>query len=52
MTGVNSSNVVLMDVKSGAVIGDLNGKEQIYPGIHDEDHDCNCGVGSIFRSGS
>lgn len=21
-------------------------------GIHDEDHDCNCGVGSIFRSGS
>lgn len=31
MTGVNSSNVVLMDVKSGAVIGDLNGKEQIYP---------------------
>ena len=31
VTGVNSSNVVLMDVKSGAVIGDLNGKEQIYP---------------------
>lgn len=30
VTGVNSSNVVLMDVKSGAVIGDLNGKEQIY----------------------
>ena len=21
-------------------------------GIHDEDHDCNCGAGSIFRSGS
>lgn len=31
VTGVNSSNVVLMDVKSGAVIGDLNGEEQIYP---------------------
>lgn len=31
MTGVNSSNIVLMDVKSGIVIGDLNGKEQIYP---------------------
>ena len=31
VTGVNSSNVVLMDVKSGAIIGDLNGKEQIYP---------------------
>ena len=31
VTGVNSSNVILMDVKSGNVIGDLNGKEQIYP---------------------
>ena len=31
VTGVNSSNIVLMDVKSGIVIGDLNGKEQIYP---------------------
>lgn len=31
VTGVNSSNVVLMDAKSGTVIGDLNGKEQIYP---------------------
>lgn len=31
VTGVNSSNVVLMDVRSGKVIGDLNGKEQIYP---------------------
>ena len=31
VTGVNSSNVVLMDVKSGKVIGDLNGEERIYP---------------------
>lgn len=31
VTGVNSSNVVLMDVKSGRVIGDLNGEERIYP---------------------
>lgn len=31
VTGVNSSNVVLMDAKSGTVVGDLNGKEQIYP---------------------
>ena len=28
---MNSSNVVLMDVKSGRVIGDLNGEERIYP---------------------
>ena len=31
VTGVNSSNVLLMDVKSGKVIGDLNGEDQIYP---------------------
>ena len=31
VTGVNSTNVVLMDVKSGKVIGDLNGDERIYP---------------------
>ena len=31
VTGVNSTNVVLMDVKSGKVIGDLNGEERIYP---------------------
>lgn len=31
VTGVNSSNVVLMDVKSGKVIGELNGEERIYP---------------------
>ena len=31
VTGVNSSNVLLMDVKSGKVIGNLNGKERIYP---------------------
>ena len=47
VTGVNSSNIVLMDVKSGIVIGDLNGKEQIYPASM-----TNCGAGSIFRSGS
>ena len=31
VTGVNSTNVVLMDAKSGKVIGDLNGEERIYP---------------------
>ena len=31
VSGVNSSNVVLMDVKSGKVIGELNGEERIYP---------------------
>ena len=31
VTGVNSTNVVLMDVKSGKVIGALNGEERIYP---------------------
>ena len=31
VSGVNSSNVLLMDVKSGKVIGNLNGEEQIYP---------------------
>lgn len=31
VTGVNSSNVVLMDVKSGKVIGEMNGEERIYP---------------------
>lgn len=31
VTGVNSANVLLMDVKSGKVIGDLNGEDQIYP---------------------
>ena len=31
VTGVNSANVLLMDVKSGKVIGDLNGETQIYP---------------------
>ena len=31
VTGVNCTNVVLMDVKSGKVIGDLNGEERIYP---------------------
>ena len=31
VTGVNSTNVVLMDVKRGKVIGDLNGEERIYP---------------------
>ena len=31
MSGVNSSNVVLMDVKSGKVIGEMNGEERIYP---------------------
>lgn len=31
VTGVNSTNVVLMDAKSGKVIGDLNGDERIYP---------------------
>ena len=28
---MNSSNVLLMDVKSGKVIGNLNGEERIYP---------------------
>lgn len=28
---MNSSNVVLMDVKSGKVIGEMNGEERIYP---------------------
>ena len=31
VTGVNSTNAVLMDVKSGKVIGNLNGEERIYP---------------------
>ena len=31
VTGVNSTNVVLMDVKNGKVIGNLNGEERIYP---------------------
>ena len=31
VTGVNSTNVLLMDVKSGKVIGNLNGDERIYP---------------------
>ena len=31
VTGVNSSNVVLMDVKSGKVIGEMNGEDRIYP---------------------
>ena len=31
VTGVNSTNVVLMDLKSGMVIGNLNGDERIYP---------------------
>lgn len=31
VSGVNSSNVTLMDVKSGKVIGDMGGNEQIYP---------------------
>lgn len=31
VSGVNSSNVVLMDVKSGKVIGEMNGEERIYP---------------------
>ena len=31
VSGVNSSNVVLMDVKSGKVIGELNGEDRIYP---------------------
>ena len=31
VSGVNSSNVVLMDVKSGKVIGELNGYERMYP---------------------
>lgn len=31
VSGVNSSNVLLMDVKSGKVIGNLNGEERIYP---------------------
>lgn len=52
VSGVNSSNVLLMDVKSGKVIGNLNGGRADLSGIHDEDHDCNCGAGSIFRSGS
>lgn len=29
--GVNSSNVILMDAKSGKIIGNLNGEERIYP---------------------
>lgn len=31
LTGIRSTNAVLMDVKSGKVIGDINGKEAIYP---------------------
>lgn len=31
VSGVNSPNVLLMDVKSGKVIGNLNGEERIYP---------------------
>ncbi len=31
VTGANSSNVILMDAKSGKVIGNLSGEEQIYP---------------------
>ena len=31
VTGVNSSNVILMDAKSGKIIGNLNGEERIYP---------------------
>ena len=30
VSGVNSSNVVLMDVKSGKVIGELHGDDRIY----------------------
>ena len=50
MSGVNSSNVVLMDVKSGKVIGEMNGEERIYR-ADDEDYDGNCGIGSFFRFG-
>ena len=28
---MNSSNVILMDAKSGKIIGNLNGEERIYP---------------------
>ena len=31
VTGANSSNVILMDAKSGKIIGNLNGEERIYP---------------------
>ena len=31
VSGVNSSNVVLMDVKSGKVIGEMKGEDRIYP---------------------
>lgn len=31
VSGVNSSNVTFMDAKSGKVIGDMGGNEQIYP---------------------
>ena len=49
VTGVNSTNVVLMDLKSGMVIGNLNGDERIYPAYHDENHDSNHSIGSIFQ---
>lgn len=31
LTGIKSANAVLMDAKSGAVIGEINGKDAIYP---------------------
>ena len=51
MSGVNSSNVVLMDVKSGeSDWGDEWGGEDL-SGFDDEDYDGNCGIGSFFRFG-
>ena len=31
ITGINSPYAVLMNAKSGKVIGDINGEEQMYP---------------------
>lgn len=52
VSGVNSSNVLLMDVKKRKGHWKSKWGRADLSGIHDEDHDCNCGVGSIFRSGS
>ena len=46
--GVNSSNVILMDAKSGKIIRQSKWRGTDLSGLNDKDYDGNCGIGDIF----
>lgn len=50
LSGIDSEYAILVDAGTGFKLAGKAEKEQMYPGLHDEDHDGNPGAGEMPRS--